>query len=68
MNNGYTYVIKCSSGRNKGNCPYILQNAITTCAACSAAVFVKRNREDYEWQKDVKTEENKEKQEENKEN
>lgn len=68
MSDGFTYVIKCTSGRNKENCPYILQNAISACAACSGAAFIRRNREDFEWQKDVKTEENKENQEEDKEN
>ena len=57
MSDGFTYVIKCASGKNKENCPYILQNAISACAACTGAVFVKRNREDYAWQYE-KTEEN----------
>ena len=48
MSDGFTYVIKCTSGRNKENCPYILQNAISACAACSGAAFIRRNREDFE--------------------
>lgn len=50
MNNS-TYVIGCAMGRNKENCHY------NRCVTCDAAVYIKRNREDYNWQNDEPVEE-----------
>lgn len=50
MNNS-TYVISCVMGRNKENCNY------NKCVNCDAAVYIKRKREDYNWQNDEPVEE-----------
>lgn len=39
-----TYVIQCSAGRTKTECPYIKRGAIDCCASCTGAVFIVRER------------------------
>ena len=54
-------------GNNREECPYIMQGMVRHCVSCDGVGFLRRNREDYAWQKE-KVEQKDENKEQNKEN
>lgn len=67
MSDRYTYEVVCRMGNNREECPYIMQGMVKHCVSCDGVGFLRRNREDYAWQKE-KVEQKDENKEQNKEN